>query len=72
MFNFLGQNHVNLLLTKFKAIIIDNYTLTAPDISKQFKVVLYVDIGVCAVLFQEGKIDIYLPICYFSKKLDEH
>ena len=33
---------------------------------------VYVDIGVCAVLFQEGKIDIYLPICYFSKKLDEH
>lgn len=43
------------------------------DFSKEFKLVVDVSgVSVDAVLLQEGKDKIGLPICYFSKKLDKH
>ena len=55
------------------ALLINHPVLTAPDFSKEFKLVIDAsDVGVCAVLLQEGKNEIDLPICYFSNKLDKH
>jgi hypothetical protein len=47
--------------------------VTAMDFSKEFKLVVDVSgVSVDAVLLQEGKDKIGLPICYFSKKLNKH
>lgn len=57
------------------ALLINYPVLTAPDSSKEFKLVVDAsDVGVCAVLLQEGKDKIDLPICYsyFFNKFDKH
>ena len=62
-----------LAFDKVKAILTSYPVLTAPDFSKDFKLAVDAsDVGVGAVLLQEGKENIDLPICYFSKKLDKH
>jgi len=43
--------------------------LIAPDFSKEFKLEVDAsDVGVGAVLLQNGNDKMHLPICYFSKK----
>jgi hypothetical protein len=46
--------------------------VTAPGFSKEYKLTLDVsDVGVGAVLFQEGKDDMDLPNCYFFLKKND-
>ena len=47
--------------------------LVAPDLQKQFKLVIDAsDIGCGGVLMQNGEDNIDHPISYFSKKFDKH
>ena len=62
-----------LAFDKVNAILTSSSVLTAPYFSKDLKLAVDAsDVGVGAVLLQEGKDNTDLPICYFSKKLDKH
>ncbi|TNV71127.1 hypothetical protein FGO68_gene3111 [Halteria grandinella] len=70
---FVWSDECKSAFEKLKAILSNSPVLTAPDFNKQFK--LFVDasdVGVGAVLMQEGSEQIDHPICYFSKKFDKH
>ena len=46
--------------------------MTTQGFSKEYRLTSDAsDVGVGAVLLQEGKYDIYLPNCYFSLKYDK-
>ena len=58
---------------RLKAILSNNPVLKAPDFSRPFKMAVDAsDVGVGAVLLQEGIDGIEQPISYFSRKLNEH
>jgi len=66
---FVWAESCQLAFDKVKAILTSEPVLTAPDFSREFKLAVDASVvGVGAVLLQEGKDKIDLPICYFSKK----
>ncbi|XP_077993259.1 uncharacterized protein LOC144447231 [Glandiceps talaboti] len=58
---------------KIKAILTSSPVLAAPDFSNQFKLAIDAsDMGMGAVMMQQGTDGVDHPICYFSKKFDKH
>jgi hypothetical protein len=67
---FFGTESYQFAFDKVRAVLINHPVVTAPDFLKELR--LAVDdsnVGVGALLLQEGKHDIYLPISFCSKSL---
>ncbi|XP_065894244.1 uncharacterized protein [Dysidea avara] len=58
---------------KIKSLLLSAPVLKAPDFKKPFKLQVDAsDIGIGAVLLQEGRCSIDHPVCYFSYKFNKH
>ena len=69
-----SQNSRKIISTNFKAILIIESVLIAPDFQKQFKLAIEASDVECGVVdfsvVQKGEDGIDLPISNFSKKFD--
>ena len=69
---FLWNQNCQLAFEKIKAMLMSNPILKAPDFDKPFKLAVDAsDVGAGAVLLQEQN-GVDHPVCYFSRKFDNH
>ena len=70
---FLWSQKCQYAFEKIKSLLLSAPVLKAPDFDKAFKLQVDAsDIGIGAVLLQEGDQGIDHPVCYFSHKFNKH
>ena len=70
---FYWSEQCQLAFNRIKAILSNSPVLIAPNFSKQFKIAVDAsDVGIGAVLMQEGTDKVDHPVCYFSRKFNKH
>lgn len=70
---FIWNDKCQMAFDSLKAILKSAPVLLAPDFNKNFKLAVDAsDIGAGSVLIQEDNNGVDHPVCYFSKKFNEH
>ena len=70
---FLWSQKCQYVFEKIKSLLLSAPVLKAPDFDESFKLQVDAsDIGIGAVLLQEGDQGIDHPVCYFSHKFNKH
>ena len=70
---FMWSTECQRAFEKIKSLLLSALVLKAPDFEKPFKLQIdSIDIGIGAVLLQEGHHGINYPVSYFSYKFNKH